>query len=263
MKVNNRFVHFLSLFIAISLPPANADSPHEMDEKVREAVVAELTRVQQEQLDDSLKQVEQQQAATAAEKQNQLQQMLKLTVAKAVIDNAPDKAAQIEKNKPATVTTSSTEKGSPEKPEVKLARKDPPVTKEIKKEQSQPNKTVHKPTEKAETKEQPKKEQPKAVETSLTKTVSKATPDSSEKWIYLGQYKAGSWEEKTLHIKNDALPKTGTSYTLNQSVNVRDGLPAKKQMPKVVNFLASNDKINLLALKKSGKNGHYWGKISY
>lgn len=247
MKVNDRLIYCLSLCLFVSYSSVNAESTNEMDEKVREAVVAELTRVQQEQLDNSLKQVEQRQVETAADKQNQLQQMLKLTVAKAVIDNTPAKPAKKEPS-PETQSTPQTktisrQENKPQEPQAIETQ----AQKEIEKE---PVQATQQATQQATNK-------------SVEKAVSKQSASTSEKWIYLGQYKAGSWEEKTLNIENGTLPNTGRSYTLNQSVNVRNGLPAKKQMPRVIKALASNDKVDLIELKKSGKNGHYWGKVSY
>jgi outer membrane biosynthesis protein TonB len=259
MNITNHLIYCVSLSLIISVSSAHADSTHEMDEKVREAVVAELTRVQQEQLDNSLKQVEQRQADTAAEKQNQLQQMLKLTVAKAVIDNTPAKPAQKESSaketSPEEQTASQTETTSQQKaPHQKIQKiEEKPQEAITQAKQATPNKKAPEQTASKQA----------ASNTTIEKNTPKRTTNSSEQWIYLGQYTSGSWEEKTINIENGALPNTGASYTLNQSVNVRNGLPAKKQMPKVITALASNDKIDLIELKKSGKNGHYWGRVSY
>ncbi|MGV6810187.1 MAG: hypothetical protein ACWA5U_09960 [bacterium] len=82
----------------------------------------------------------------------------------------------------------------------------------------------------------------------------------TEQWMYIGQFKDGSWTEKTIAI-GDTLPQAGQQYAVSQSVNVRAGLPNKENMPAVITSLGNNAKITLVELKASGNQGYYWGKI--
>lgn len=290
-----------------------------MDDKVREAVVAELARKQQQAYDEALSDIQDQQVRDDPQaQQSQLQQLLKFTVAKAVNEYGQEAEQQADQatgissaEKPANRLEAQTQviMSGVIRADRVLAEKQkelPAVsdqTKPIKAEEAvlastdetavaeKKAETVDEITvaeKKAETVVPLTQSVPiseKQVDTTVSVAQSVSTPDNLDtkvapatkpvplptpiasvndkdgvKWVYLGRYTDGAWVEKTLHI-GDALPLEGQQYKISQAVNVRDGLPEKDKMPNVVDFLGENAQITLVKLKKSGKNGYYWGQI--
>lgn len=296
---SSRFTCFFLLSASLAFPVAA--QAENMEDKIREAVVAELTRKQQQAYDEALENLENKAVADNPEAQHsQLKQLLKFTVAKAVTDYdqevehhsdesgqpVPSKienkssdrlAASTKASIDAVVSEQAAEAASAAKStekSIQVAMLDQAENKvEIAKDRvSKPE-----PVEKKQVPNTPmvvatKEDKPKIASVKVEKTVSRTaeqpvsiTPSSSQKttdkWMYLGRYKDGAWQERTLQIGN-VLPDEGKQYRISQPVNVRDGLPAKDQMPKVVDFLGENTQVTLVKLKKSGKDGYYWAQIS-
>jgi hypothetical protein len=92
------------------------------------------------------------------------------------------------------------------------------------------------------------------------KTVTKKTKG----WIYLGKFKSNQWENQTLDIDKE-LPKVGTQYTIKATmVNVRDRLPKKGKMGKVITAIKQKQTVNILQLQGLGRNRiYYWAKIEH
>jgi len=100
-----------------------------------------------------------------------------------------------------------------------------------------------------------------AVE-STTEGRNKPATKQIQGWIYLGRFAAGSWENKTLDIEKQ-LPQVGKQYMVKAtSLYVRNALPKKGKMGKVIHAFRANDKIKVLNLKGLGRNHNfYWAEI--
>ncbi len=83
-------------------------------------------------------------------------------------------------------------------------------------------------------------------------------------WIYLGRFASAKWENKTLNLKTE-LPKISKHYAVKTTmVHVRDALPKKGKMGKVVKILRNKAMIKILRLRGLGRNReHYWAKVEY
>lgn len=119
--------------------------------------------------------------------------------------------------------------------------------------------------EEAENKTYTDKNRNKPTSTKTTTQNTVKTKMTTVGWIYLGRFTSGQWENPTLGAKT--LPKVKQRYkVIATSVNVRDRLPKKDAMGELVlgesiKQLVDKQEVALLQLKRSGRNGHYWGKI--
>ncbi len=119
-----------------------------------------------------------------------------------------------------------------------------------------------------------KKEEPKNTSKKMVNSKSQEFPvgqldqNISSKtlkgWIYLGHFASEKWENKTLNLKTE-LPKVGKQYAIKTTmVHVRDALPKKGKMGKVVKILRNKAIIKILRLRGLGRNrNHYWAKVEY
>ena len=81
-------------------------------------------------------------------------------------------------------------------------------------------------------------------------------------WIYLGRFESGKWENKTLKVEKK-LPQAGKQYAVKAtSLYVRNALPKKGKMGKIIHAFRTDDKIKVLNLKGLGRNrDFYWAEI--
>ena len=90
---------------------------------------------------------------------------------------------------------------------------------------------------------------------------SSAPNDTSEGWIYAGQFIDGAWVERGLVI-GEILPAAGQRYALNWGANIRSEPPGKNtSLSETVGYLAQGHTVDILQVKKSGSKGHVWLKI--
>lgn len=81
-------------------------------------------------------------------------------------------------------------------------------------------------------------------------------------WIYLGRFESGIWENETLKVEKQ-LPQAGKQYVVKAtSLYVRNALPKKGKMGKIIHAFRTDDKIKVLNLKGLGRNrDFYWAEI--
>ena len=92
-------------------------------------------------------------------------------------------------------------------------------------------------------------------------TTTNAPGNSSEGWIYAGQFLDGAWVERGLVI-DETLPAAGQRYALNWGANIRAEPPGKStSLSETVGYLAQGHTVDILQVKKSGSKGHVWLKI--
>jgi len=109
-----------------------------------------------------------------------------------------------------------------------------------------------------------KNQEEKKVDTSLI--TAKVFPVGRNKsaiqgWVYLGRFDSGEWENKTLDTGKQ-LPQVGKYYVIKASrLNVRDDLPQKGGLGKVIHAFQTEEKIKVLKLKRSGRNHDYWAEV--
>ncbi|QTR50228.1 hypothetical protein [Candidatus Thiothrix anitrata] len=85
--------------------------------------------------------------------------------------------------------------------------------------------------------------------------------NSSEGWIYAGQFIDGTWVERGLVI-DAILPVAGQSYALNWGANIRAAPPGKDTaLSATIGYLPQGHAVDILQVKKSGSKGHVWLKI--
>ncbi len=93
-------------------------------------------------------------------------------------------------------------------------------------------------------------------------TVAKNKKNDKTGWLYIGQFSNNHWLEKTLQLGN-TLPQVGEEYKIIASVNVRSAPPSKRKMSDVIKTLSSKNSVQLVKLRRSGKQGHYWAEITW
>lgn len=109
---------------------------------------------------------------------------------------------------------------------------------------------------------------PVAAETTPA-TDATATPAAEEQpgrtgWIYAGQFANGKWSEQGLKVGAE-LPASGSRYALTWGATVRDMPPGKRssggKLGKTVGNLASGQEVEIVQVKKSGRQGHVWVEV--
>jgi hypothetical protein len=90
----------------------------------------------------------------------------------------------------------------------------------------------------------------------------KVVTNKIEGWIYLGKFTSNRWENQTLEI-DKTLPNVGEQYIIKATmVNVRDRLPQKGKMGKVITAIKNKQTVKILQLRGLGRNRiYYWAKI--
>lgn len=101
-------------------------------------------------------------------------------------------------------------------------------------------------------------------------TATPATPVTEEQpgrtgWIYAGQFANGKWSEQGLKVGSE-LPASGSRYALTWGATVRDMPPGKRssasgKLGKTVGNLAAGQEVEIVQVKKSGRQGHVWVEV--
>jgi hypothetical protein len=84
-------------------------------------------------------------------------------------------------------------------------------------------------------------------------------------WLYAGQFANGKWTEQGLKVGGE-LPASGGRYSLTWGATVRDNPPGKRgsangKLGKTIANLAPGREVEIVQVKKSGKQGHVWVEV--
>ncbi|HPQ94369.1 MAG: hypothetical protein KDI44_16605 [Thiothrix sp.] len=88
-------------------------------------------------------------------------------------------------------------------------------------------------------------------------------------WIYAGQFQNGRWVQSGIRIAPDQLPQTGARYELLWGTTIRSGPPSRRtdengsNLGQNIGYLQDGTQVDILTVKPSGTQGHYWLEIRY
>lgn len=83
-----------------------------------------------------------------------------------------------------------------------------------------------------------------------------------EGWMYIGRFFDENWTDKALKIDNK-LPKSGEEYKVGISTNVRASYPGQQGMKKVVKVLDDRYRVEVINVRRVGRDHHYWALVKW
>ena len=90
----------------------------------------------------------------------------------------------------------------------------------------------------------------------------RASSNTNQGWVYVGQFSNNQWLENMLVIGN-SVPKVGERYQINHPVHIRDALPSKGKLSKSVTVLGRKNTVKLADVRRVGSKGHYWAQVEW
>ncbi|CAA6812318.1 MAG: Unknown protein [uncultured Thiotrichaceae bacterium] len=82
-----------------------------------------------------------------------------------------------------------------------------------------------------------------------------------EGWVYLGRFSAEKWENRTLMHADNQIPIPNKRYQVVSTLHLRDALPVKGKLGRIIRQLNMNTKVTVRKIQRSGKKGDYWAYI--